>query len=300
MSGIDFVIPVKCNNFLIRTVIECVNKFYHPKNIYIITSSNYIHEIQSNCRQWTDCDNLVFIDEDTFFVKKYNLTKCDIEKMYCSGDTTKSREFGWWYQQLLKLGSVYQIDYISNPYVVWDSDLVSLNKWDIFDKNTNQYKFAILQENAKNDWNKEQYAASIHDLIGLDAIEPELGGTFVPHHFIFHHDVIRTMLRYSTFDTGLETWIERIVGLSHKYYRFSEYKCVATFMKRFYPHLLCYHKFEKYGKGGIRYRESSEIVERIKEQCVVTRFGLSYQDFCSFVDANYVNRPSYIQIEHVE
>ena len=41
--NIDFVIPVKCNNFMIRTVIEGIQLFYNPRFIYIISN---IHEIE--------------------------------------------------------------------------------------------------------------------------------------------------------------------------------------------------------------------------------------------------------------
>jgi hypothetical protein len=298
MVDIDFVIPVKYNNFLIRTVIECVNSFYKPRNIYIITSIIFIDEIAADCKEWYTADNIVFLDEDVFFMKNYNLLKSDIEKMYVYKDED-SREFGWWYQQLLKLGSVYQIETLSDPYVVWDSDLVSLKKWEIESQEGSEYKFAILQEKSKNEWNKQQYAASIRDLIDMEAIDPDSGGTFVPHHFVFHHCVIKTLLRYIVIDIDSQNWIERIMGLSHKYYRFSEYKCVATFMRRFYPELLVYHDFEMYGKTGIRYRESEEIVKQIKGQCILPAVGMSYVDFCKFVENNFPEMPSYVQIEHL-
>jgi hypothetical protein len=297
MEYIDFVIPVKCNNIIIRTVIECINNFYKPRNIYIITTKNDIEEIKQNCVLW-DCQNsIIFVDEDNFFVKNYGMTKNKIESLYNIKDEN-SREFGWWFQQLLKMGCVHQIENISDPYIVWDSDLVSLNKWDIYPTEEEPYyKFAILQEKAKNDWNKEQYSLSIKNLIGLDALEP-CSGTYVPHHFVFHHCVIKDLLKHITDDIDIN-WIECIMNLSLHYYRFSEYKCIATFMKKFYPHLLKCHSFEKYGKTGIRYRECNEIIKKIHSDCIIESGGLSYQEFIKFFKKNFTDLPSYIQIEHV-
>jgi len=298
METIDFVIPVKCNHFLIRTAIESIHQFYQPRNVYIITNRAEIKTIKNDSIHWNCSTKILFIDEDTFFLPNYHLFKNQIENMYERTDEN-AREFGWWYQQLLKLGSVYQIEGLSDPYIVWDSDLIPLQKWSIYNEKTNQYFFAILQETAKNNWNKEQYAASIKNLIGIEVLEPETGGTFVPHHFVFHHNVLKTFLRYILLDLDTKTWIERIIGLSHEYSRFSEYKTIATFMRKFYPELLHYHPFSHYGKDGIRYRENKEIIEKIKNYCVIEKCGLSYENFCQFVHAYYTKRPSYIQIEHV-
>lgn len=307
MKRLDFVIPVKCNNFIIRTVIECVTKHYRPRNIYIITSPECILEIANQSRDWFNVvqnemealTEIIYIDETQFFKDNYGLSKADIESMYTCIDE-KSREFGWWYQQLLKLGSVKQIPDLSDPYVVWDSDLVSLEKWDIYPTPCcDNYRFAILQESAKNDWNKQQYAASIKELIRLDALEPETGGTFVPHHFVFHHRVIHQLL--DEISTSRQHWIERIMTLSATYYRYSEYKCVATYMATHFPELLHYHDFNTYGKTGIRYRECEKIAKLIQDQCQVSG-GLSYIEFCSWVNNNNnfpATMPSYIQIEHL-
>ena len=299
--NIDFVIPVKCNNFMIRSVIEGIQLFYKPRFIYVISNIHEIEKIKINYKSWLcEIKNIIFYSEETFFEKKYGLSRERIEKYYTCIDE-KSREFGWWYQQLLKLGSLYQIEGISDPYIVWDSDLVSIKKWEIYpsDLSLENFKFAVLQENAKNEWNRDEYARSAWELLGLNAVEPEDGGTFVPHHFVFHHEVIHKFLDHITNDDKSCNWITRIMELSQKFYRFSEYKCIATFMINYFPHLFSYHPFEKYGKQGIRYRDWKEIVPFIKSQINIDESGLSFKDFCDFVNKNFVDYPSYIQIEHI-
>ena len=310
MDKIDFVIPLRKKNMIIRTTIECIIDNYHPKNIYVITNPTDIKYLETECKKWDKSNtNIYFINEDSFFIKNYNLTRYDIEQFYTSIDT-QSREFGWWYQQLLKLGAYKQIDSLSDPYVVWDSDLISLQKWEIFDSKEKAYKFAILQECAKNEFNKTEYSKSITQLVGLDAIEPEFIGTFVPHHFVFHHKILEDFLNFVEekhindlniiHELHNYSWIKIIMSLSKKYYRFSEYKCISTFMNKYFPDLLLFYPYNNYGKNGIRYRDSNEIIEKIKKYCDINeKCNLSYENFKLFVKDTYNFEPSYIQIEHV-
>jgi len=303
MDKIDFVIPLRKKNMIIKTTIEGIIFNYHPKNIYVITNPNDINYLETDCQKWDNYNtNIIFINEDSFFIKNYNLTRKYIEQFYTYIDE-QSREFGWWYQQLLKLGAYKQIDKLSDPFVVWDSDLIVLNKWEIYDSKENIYKFAILQECAKNEFNKIEYSKSIKMLTGFDAIEPNIEGTFVPHHFIFHHKILDSFLHYVEIYNKCKSknnWILIIIKLSKDFYRFSEYKCLATFMKNYFPDKFLFYPFSKYGKNGIRYRESDEIIEKIKDYCSINEMGnLCYKDFKKFVSQNYDFNPSYIQIEHV-
>jgi hypothetical protein len=284
---------------IFRTTIESIVYNYHPRNIYIITNLTDSIHLESISKNW-DIGNTIIttINEEVFFVKTYGLTKHDIEQYYTFIDT-ESREFGWWYQQILKLGAYKQIENLSDPYVVWDSDLIVLQKWNLFDPNDGFYKFAILQECSKNEFNKNEYSKSIQNLIGLDSIEPQIEGTFVPHHFIMHHNVLERLVSFIEERHIHDSWIKIIISLSKTYYRFSEYKCLATFMRQHFPELLLFYPFELYGKNGIRYRDSSDIVEKIKEFRDRDN-NLTYNKFKEFAKNNYDFEPSYIQIEHVD
>lgn len=290
----DFVIPLHKRNFIIRTVVEGIIHFYNPKNIYIILQKKYIYDMENDIKIWnTEDSNIFLIEEETFFILNYNLNINDIKKWYFNIDK-KSREFGWWYQQIIKLGAVYQIKNLSDPFIVWDSDLIPIIKWSL----DYPYRFAILQEKAKNNFNNLEYAKSIYDLLNIDVVEPEKG-TYVPHHFIIHHNVVKNMLKYIMISKIESSWIELILKLSHKYYKFSEYKCLATFMNAFYPELLLYHDFDIYGKTGIRYRKNEKIIETIKEYCIIDDSGLKYFELINFINLYYKEKPSYLQIEHI-
>jgi len=190
IGEIDFVVPLCKNNMIIRTTIESIVYNYHPRNIYIITNSADCIYLDNDSKEWNIGNTIITnVNEEDFFFNNYSITKDDIEKFYTFIDSD-SREFGWWYQQILKLGAFKQIENLSDPYIVWDSDLIVLQKWNLFDSNDGMYKFAILQECSKNEFNKNEYAKSIKELLGLNSIEPIIKGTFVPHHFVMHHKVL--------------------------------------------------------------------------------------------------------------
>ncbi len=306
MDEIDFVIPLRRRNMIFQTTIESIISNYHPKVIYIITNKQDIEYLECDIKKWEKfITKIILLDENLFFIKNYNLFRSDIEILYTNIDNN-SREFGWWFQQIIKLGAFKQIEDLSDPFVVWDSDLILLQKWDLFDCKDNKYKFAILQECSKNEFNKIEYSKSIKKVLGLEAVEPNNIGTFIPHHFIFHHKILDKMLNFIEYRNindlnGInDCWIQIIMSLSKNYYRFSEYKCIATFMNKYYSDFLTFYPFEKYGKYGIRYRDSSEIVEKLKIFCnKIDNDNLTYENFKLFIKNNYENEPSYIQIEHV-
>jgi len=304
-SALDFVVPLCKYNIIIRVTIESIVLNYNPKNIYLVTNKNDVEVLEKECLQWNLYNTkIIVLNEDNFFFNNYGLTKMDIYNLYTWKDE-QSREFGWWYQQLLKMGAFEQIKNLSDPYVVWDSDLIAMKKWDLYDEKTNTYTFAILQESAKNEFNKTEYASSIRELIGVDAIEPPTEGTFVPHHFIMHHKVLENLITHiETKNKSKVNWIKTIMLLSNSYYRFSEYKCIASFMNTYYPELLLFYPFREYGKSGIRYRESDEMVEKLTFYCKnksdTVDATLTYNLFQNFVQENYNEIPSYIQLEHVK
>jgi hypothetical protein len=301
----DFVIPLHRANPIFRATVESICLFYSPNHIYIITPETEICKIQSN--RWNIGETQIHcIPEETFFLP---ITKSEIENLYVQIDE-KSREFGWWYQQLIKMAAGIKIPGLSDPYMVWDSDLIPFVRWEIYP--TDQYphhRFAILQESARSLWNVEQYKQSIWHLIRMEAREPSastsktsiMDGTFVPHHFVFHTEkVLRGFFDHIESISG-KPWIFSIMELSSLYWRFSEYKCIATYMTEKTPELLHYHPFYKYGHSGIRYRDSCDIVKEIIHFAGTTPTqDVPYTTIVEFVKLKWPEQiPVYLQLEHV-
>lgn len=300
---IDFVIPLHRYHNMVRTVIESIQCFYNPRTIYIITPEKFVPQITNIKTPNNEQSNVIGIPEETFFMENYNLTIKDIQNLFNKTQNEQTREFGWWYQQLIKLGAHTQIKGLSDPFIVWDSDLIPLKKWELYPTIGEPFfKFAILQENARSEWNIEQYKGSLYELIKMDLIKPTPKGTFVPHHYVLQHKVLNGL--YSLIDENNpehKSWIHSIMSLSHKYYRFSEYLMISSFMMKNHLELLKYHPFDDYGKNGYRIRDSKEFVKDIEKNCHIDDEGLSYKEFYNYVENHYKNQeiPSYLQIEHI-
>ena len=292
----DFVIPLHRYHYMVRTVIEAIHTFYSPRVIYIITPGRFSQIIKKVSKDWI-VKKIVVIPEETFFLKKYKMLYDDIKNMFNNTPNENSREFGWWYQQLIKLGAYTQIPNLSDPYIVWDSDLIPLIKWDIYPNfRGDYYKNAILQEKARSEWNTEQYRNSLFELTQLQMNDPN-EGTFVTHHFVFYHDVLTSLIDHIELISN-KCWIESIMDLSYKYFRFSEYRMVSAFMEYKFPHLLKYHEFTHFGRCGRRIREPEKFIKKMEEY-FGELYEIKYNDFITFVSIVYNGLPTYLQIEHI-
>jgi Family of unknown function (DUF6492) len=292
----DFVIPLHRYHYMVRTVVEAIHTFYSPRVIYIVTPKRFIPTINNVSKDWI-VKKIVVIPEETFFLYKYNMIYDDIKNLFNNSPNENSREFGWWYQQLIKLGAYKQIANLSDPYVVWDSDLIPLIKWNIYPQYDGEpFKNAILQKEARSQWNTDQYRNSLFDLTRLPMNDPN-EGTFVTHHFVFYHDVLESLIHHIELISN-KSWIHTIMDLSHKYFRFSEYRTVAAFMNYKFPYLLKYHNFNEIGKYGIRIREPTKFINELRE-FFGELYEIKYTDFITFVNNNYQYLPTYLQIEHI-
>jgi hypothetical protein len=307
---IDFVIPLHRHNLLFPSVIEAVIEFYTPRTIHIITSIKEIKKLKEQVSQWKTKDTKIrYVEEETFFQYRYHKSLDKIKEWYTYKDE-QSREFGWWYQQILKLGAVFRIPNLSSPFIIWDADLIPLQKWTLYPSfKIPHFHFALLQETEKNEFNRKQYQQSLFELLKLPEIRPNHSkserGTFVPHHFVFYPHIIRSFIRYIEMIhrcTNKKPWFRVILQLSKTYYRFSEYKNISTFMSYFFPKKLHYHSFLYYGKNGIRIRDPEEaelFIHDLKNSIPQYKSYISYCDFNHYLFLKYEQSPTYIQVEHL-
>ena len=73
----QFVIPIHHVNWSTRSVLEGISQKYKPKQIFVVTSDQEIKILKEKSKFW-NIENLNLLDEDNFFLNKYNLTKTDI------------------------------------------------------------------------------------------------------------------------------------------------------------------------------------------------------------------------------
>jgi hypothetical protein len=190
--------------------------------------------------------------------------------------------------------------------VVWDGDLIPLTKWELCSQDT--FHAAILQEQPRSEFNRQEYNKCIRHLLGINVAKP-FEGTFVTHHMVFQKKYLKEMFEHIQ-DTLLlsfsYSWPIYFISLSHSFYRFSEYLLYATFMMHFHSDDFHCHSFEKYGKDGIRFRETTEIIQDMKQgkDCNLHKENINntfftYADIVDYFSKNNKHPPSYVQFEHV-
>ena len=307
-SIMDFVVPLKKVGLFTRAVLEGIELFYHPKRVFIVTNKEDSAFLEKELLFWK-VGFIQMVPEETFFLENFGLTMENLEKEFQPEEKSKEvnhREFGWWYQQMIKLGASTQIKDISRKYVVWDADLIPLEKWELAIKNENnnimEYYIPILQEQSKNDFNKEEYNKCILYLLHLECAKPIEEGTFVTHHMVFDVDHVKEMIQFIQTKRSIsEKWPLYFISLSSKFYRFSEYLLYSTFMMEYYKEAFFYYPYKKYGKTGIRFREPREIIQKIKEKYSFKKDSFfSYQEITDyFSETDTKPCYSYVQFEHV-
>jgi hypothetical protein len=308
----DFVLPIKKMGIFTRAVLEGIEFFYHPLCIYIITSTDEILKIENSIKKenWL-VKKIYFIKEETYFVENFNLTRNDFENVFekeRKKPFSDHREFGWWYQQLIKLGAFSQIPSISQKFVVWDGDLIPLEKWNLLHPINQNYYVAILQEKSKSEFNKKQYDQYVYHLLGIYSKNPNPIGTFVTHHMVMDKDYVKEMMDKIIVGNNLFSkkihWPTYLLSLCSHFYRFSEYILYSSFMIEYHPKDFFYYPYSEFGERGKRFREVNEINEIIQYILYSLPYSVDKQSCFTFQEIkNYFSlsqeKISYVQFEHV-
>jgi hypothetical protein len=254
--------------------------------------------LTEDCIKYKDIINIIY---DKIIVVPYITPRNIKDSIKISNNIFKSDN----YIDIFTKLNLFNKDLLNYDKIIFiDSDLIPIKKWEIYPtKEIPYFRFAILQEKARNEWITEQYKNSIYALTNYNICEPDNEGTFVPHHFIIYHHVLNDLIK-NIETISNECWIKSIINLSYNFYRFSEYRTISSFMKINYPNLLKYHSFRDFGKYGKRIRIPTEFLKEMENFLLKINTNIideiSYDDFIKFVNYKYNDEiPSYIQIEHI-
>jgi len=328
MSQTDIVVPLKTRGVIFRAVLGAVYSFYRPRRLIVVSCKSEIAWLQNQLPNWQrlgEVGEVECADEETLF-EPLGFTRSSLKIYFqqCASELRKStdeqikqsianageREFGWWYQQLLKLG-VGSMLKLSSNYFVWDADLIPLKKWDLCGLNDNgcaKFFTAILQKESRNPALANEYSRAMLKLTGVSTAQPEGGGTFVCHHMAFNQHIVDQMLKRMESRRGL-SWPKAILGIASEHPRFSEYLTYSSFALAEYPKQFHYHPFSDFGEGGFRLRGGNEVVSALLSVAPTlveahdVYGGFSYSSFCEFAREYFKNLdnglPSYVQLDHV-
>ena len=294
----QFVIPIHHVNWSTRSVLEGIFQKYKPKQIFVITSDQEIKILKEKSKLW-NIKNLNLLNEDNFFLDKYNLTKTDIVSQITQNKPNYSP--GWLYQQMIKLGSPDVIKELSDTFVVWDSDLLPVNSWPLVDNG--KEKFALLQDNSSG--NPEIINLWRKFIVEVLKIEPVIDkfSTFTSHHMIFKRIYLKSLKKQiqNHFKSD-QNWIELIINAANIYGSMGEYWMYSSWVNHINKSDLNYYPYNKYGSTTERFYDDgngifSKKLKNFLNHNENTNFFPSYLSIIKFLESLYSNLPSCLSFE---
>jgi len=312
-DSMDFVMPLKSVGLFTRTVLEGISLCYNPRHIYIICMEDTRAMMLGLMGEWSvPHERIHFVNEDAYFLQTTGFTRDQMRPFWVKA-SENGRDYGWWWQQLLKLGAGVCIEDISENFCVWDADLIVLEPWPLA-KGTGhsptEYYVAPLQEQFCSASHEDAYNSSTQWLLGLEPTNPSSGGTWVAHHMVFNKSVLLEMFDLIECRVpGPESWPAKILSASASFNRISEYNIYGTYVTSRPsngPPVLQTHSFDAYGRRGLRLygaeeakkkgRDSNENLMRQLNEHGVPRTGYSYERVAAQVAGLNL---SHLQMEHV-
>lgn len=289
----DFVIPLYRIRWNTRAVLEGITTHYQPRNIHVIAPATEARSLEVISQSWQIAS--LHTHEEEIFFHKYDLTKEQICAELDLGESLYTS--GWFYQQLLKLGAMLGIDNLSEWYVVWDSDLLPVNTWQLIqDRQQNpKHTFALLQHNK---WGNPSIVSKWEQWIrSVLEVEPLIDdrGTFIPHHMWFKQEHLKSFAdRVSTYYRSTDCWLLLLMRSANEFGTFSEYWSYVSWVAAQAPNELSYYPYEQYGATTERFFDDGtglfSTTLNAHQGNVSRPTGVrfpTYKEIASFIKAQY-------------
>lgn len=255
----DFVIPLYKVRWNTRAVLEGISTHYQPRAIHVIAPGAEVRSLKEISQNW-DTVALYTHEEETFF-QQSGLSKEQICAELDLGQSLYTP--GWFYQQLLKLATFEGIEDLSECYVVWDSDLLPVDTWDLIsqEEETVRLNFALIQHNG---WGNSSIVSKwekwINSVLGVEALTDH-EGTFVPHHMWFKQKHLKSFARQiNKYYESTEHWLLLMMRSANEFGTFSEYWSYVSWIATHAPNELSFYPYDQYGKTSERFFDDGDRV----------------------------------------
>ncbi|MGK7945494.1 MAG: DUF6492 family protein [Microcystaceae cyanobacterium] len=289
----DFVIPLYQVRWNTQAVLEGLTVHYSPRNIHIVTPEPQVSPLRELSKTW-QTSPLYVHSEDIFFQPKTGLSKETICAELNLGKSLYNP--GWFYQQLLKLGASEGIDDLSEWYMVWDSDLLPVATWPLFEERQGSIKhtFALLQDNK---WGNEKIVSTwdnwIRSILEVESLT-DTEGTFIPHHSWFKQEHLETFKQQlNHYYQSDQNWLLLMMRSANDFGTFSEYWSYISWVAAKAPDDLAFYPYDTYGKTTERFFDDgtglfSQALRRYQglDESLLD-FSPSYQGVESFIRQEY-------------
>lgn len=213
----DLVICIALKDIIfINKNLFFINKNLAPDNIYVITDKR-------NNKYITNCyNNITLIDENSLLP---NLTFFSVKRAI-DDNNYKYRQYGWYFQQFLKLGFALS-EFAKKEYLVWDADTVPFNPI-IFKQNG---KYLLLP--------KSEYNPDYFDTINRLFDAPNKANfSFISEHMVFNVDIVKEMIDRIVSKSGTARyWFEQCLDVVNPDAGngFSEFETYGTYCINYHP-----------------------------------------------------------------
>jgi len=286
----DFVIPLFKVRWNTRAVLEGLTQHYRPRTIHIITPTTEAAALRIQAASWQTAP-IVVHEEEPFF-NPLGLSKESICAELDLGESLYTP--GWFYQQILKLGAYEGIPDLSEWYLVWDSDLLPVATWPIFQTSTgaSKHTFALLQSNQTgNATIVDTWARWIRSVLQIEAITDPTG-TFIPHHMWFKRSHLQAMAqRVQAYYSSTEHWLQLMMRSANEFGTYGEYWIYSSWVAATAPDDLVFHPYEAYGATTERFFDDGTglFSAALKEaQAAIDEpFSPSYEAVSAFIQKAY-------------
>ncbi|MEM6432694.1 MAG: DUF6492 family protein [Cyanobacteria bacterium P01_D01_bin.115] len=293
----DFVIPLFKVRWNTQAVMEGLTQHYQPRTIHIITPTTEAEPLREQAKRWQTAP-IVVHEEEPFF-NRVGLSKDTICAELDLGESLYTP--GWFYQQLLKLGAYEGIPELSEWYLVWDSDLLPVATWPIFQAvgGPVQHTFALLQSNETGNAKiVDTWANWIRSVLKVEPIT-DAAGTFIPHHMWFKQSHLRAMAeRVQAYYGSTEHWLKLMMRSANEFGTYGEYWIYSSWVAAIAPADLAFHPYADYGATTERFFDDGTglFSATLKSSPTLSELGdepfsPSYEVVSAFIEAEYGTDP---------
>ena len=202
---------------LLKKNLYYIQKNINPERIFIISDSRNFRLLKSTC------SNIIFIDENKLID---GLTLSSLKELMIRRNF-KYRNYGWYFQQLLKLGFALS-SYAKNEYLVWDADTIPFNPLTFKDGEKNLI------------FPKWEHHQAYFDAIDKLFVAPKKANySFISEHMLFDSSIVKKMLSMIQ-ENNKDEWWKCIMAAVNPYdgNGFSEFETYGTFCLNYYPDVL--------------------------------------------------------------
>lgn len=235
----NIIIPVifRDYSFLAKKTLKFVKKNLHPKHIYIITDTRFIHFIPTSVLQDDKC---TIIDENALI---NGLSYANVQETFIRHGCPKGIRYGWYVQQFIKMGFSQSKYCDTDYYLSWDADTIPLREICFFKDD----KVCISMKDEYH----QPYFDLIKKILGNISINEK---SYIAEHMMFSKQIMLELIsEIQNADVDGANWIDKIINSTDvsELNSFSEFETYGNYCYNYYKGLYAERQLNTMRRGGL-------------------------------------------------